>query len=363
MSEPRHLDHLDALRGYAILAVIATHVGSAFPGLPPIAHHALQSGQTGVQLFFVVSAVTLLHSWTARHDGAGPFYLRRFFRIAPMWMLAVVGWTILRGTAPTYWAPWGLSPWDIVAALTFVHGWLPQAINGVVPGGWSIGAEAMFYLIFPVLAAIVTTRLRAVAFVVLGVLSGLVLQGLVSAWLGPIEPAHAKAAFFYFWFPNQLPAFASGFLAFQLIDKTALPRWGAELAVLLAVAVFVVLPVLGPVPGPILYGAIFALAAFGMGKGGGRWLVSRLVIWCGKRSYSAYFWHLGLLGLVFLLPAPDPYLGFALRYGLLFVATFALSHLSYRVVEQPGIRLGKRVLARLRQFTSRESVPTAAPGL
>jgi exopolysaccharide production protein ExoZ len=358
MSEPRHLDHLDALRGYAILAVIATHVGSAFPGLPPIAHHALQSGQTGVQLFFVVSAVTLLHSWTARHDGAGPFYLRRFFRIAPMWMLAVVGWTILRGTAPTYWAPWGLSPWDIVAALTFVHGWLPQAINGVVPGGWSIGAEAMFYLIFPVLAAIVTTRLRAVAFVVLGVLSGLVLQGLVSAWLGPIEPAHAKAAFFYFWFPNQLPAFASGFLAFQLIDKTALPRWGAELAVLLAVAILVVLPVLGPVPGPILYGAIFALAAFGMGKGGGRWLVSRLVIWCGKRSYSAYFWHLALLNEGYLPPQPGGLPAFLLRFVLITGLTLALSEVSYRLIERPGIEFGRRLLTRLKAAPT----PAAVPG-
>ena len=358
MSEPRHLDHLDALRGYAILAVIATHVGSAFPGLPPIAHHALQSGQTGVQLFFVVSAVTLLHSWTARHDGAGPFYLRRFFRIAPMWMLAVVGWTILRGTAPTYWAPWGLSPWDIVAALTFVHGWLPQAINGVVPGGWSIGAEAMFYLIFPVLAAIVTTRLRAVAFVVLGVLSGLVLQGLVSAWLGPIEPAHAKAAFFYFWFPNQLPAFASGFLAFQLIDKTALPRWGAELAVLLAVAVLVVLPVLGPVPGPILYGAIFALAAFGMGKGGGRWLVSRLVIWCGKRSYSAYFWHLALLNEGYLPPQPGGLPAFLLRFAIITGLTLALSEVSYRLIERPGIEFGRRLLTRLKAAPT----PAAVPG-
>ena len=358
MSEPRHLDHLDALRGYAILAVIATHVGSAFPGLPPIAHHALQSGQTGVQLFFVVSAVTLLHSWTARHDGAGPFYLRRFFRIAPMWMLAVVGWTILRGTAPTYWAPWGLSPWDIVAALTLVHGWLPQAINGVVPGGWSIGAEAMFYLIFPVLAAIVTTRLRAVAFVVLGVLSGLVLQGLVSAWLGPIEPAHAKAAFFYFWFPNQLPAFASGFLAFQLIDKTALPRWGAELAVLLAVAVLVVLPVLGPVPGPILYGAIFALAAFGMGKGGGRWLVSRLVIWCGKRSYSAYFWHLALLNEGYLPPQPGGLPAFLLRFAIITGLTLALSEVSYRLIERPGIEFGRRLLTRLKAAPT----PAAVPG-
>jgi len=101
---------------------------------------------------------------------------------------------------------------------------------------------------------------------------------------------------------------------------------------------------------------------FGLAHGGGSYPVSGVVRWIGQRPYSAYFWHFGLLGLVFLLPAPDPYLGFALRYCVLFVATFALSHLSYGLVEQPGIRLGKRVLARLRQLTSRESVPTAAPG-
>jgi peptidoglycan/LPS O-acetylase OafA/YrhL len=45
------------------------------------------------------------------------------------------------------------------------------------------------------------------------------------------------------------------------------------------------------------------------------------------------------------------------------VITFALSHLSYRWIEQPGIRLGKRLLVRLHHPTTRATLPAATSGL
>ncbi|MGE9115721.1 hypothetical protein, partial [Escherichia coli] len=73
------------------------------------------------------------------------------FRIAPMFYLGIVLYLLLsRSTAmqlPTDRATVG----DVAATILFVHGWFPSAINTVVPGGWSIAAEAMFYVIFPLL--------------------------------------------------------------------------------------------------------------------------------------------------------------------------------------------------------------------
>ena len=51
----------------------------------------------------------------------------------------------------------------ILTAL-FLHGWHPETINSVVPGGWSIAAETSFYLLLPLLFRLVTTRTRALAF-------------------------------------------------------------------------------------------------------------------------------------------------------------------------------------------------------
>lgn len=84
-----HLQVIDALRGYAILLVIAVHsVGYVSELVWPV-KRLLSLGFYGVQLFFIASAVTLLMSW---HRSAGPlgersakFLIRRFFRIAPFY--------------------------------------------------------------------------------------------------------------------------------------------------------------------------------------------------------------------------------------------------------------------------------------
>jgi peptidoglycan/LPS O-acetylase OafA/YrhL len=360
--DPGHLGYLDALRGYAIFGVMVLHTLQRSPGLPRVVNRLFWSGQHGVQLFFVVSAVTLLRSWTARHDGAGAFYLRRFFRIAPMWFLFILGWTVLRGLGPNEWAPSGLAVTDVLSAVVFLHVWLPNAIDSVVPGGWSIGVEAMFYLIFPLLAAWLTTRSRAAVFVGFTIAVAYAANALVAPHLGSVSP-YVRTGFLYFWFPNQLPAFAFGILAFQFIHSTQPPRWLAELAVGVGLAAILLVPTLTPWSGPIAYGPIFAILIFGMAQGGGRYLVNRLVRWCGQRSYSAYFWHLALIGLAGFLPAPDPYTGYALKLGTLLIATFALSHLTFTFIERPGIDLGRRLLAKGQHPTTAETMPAATSGV
>lgn len=362
-ADPMHLGYLDALRGYAILGVIAIHVVQRSPGLPPALGRLLFSGQQGVQLFFMVSAVTLLYSWTARNDGAGPFYLRRLFRIGPMWYLAILVWTILRLAAPqlSEFAHRNLPMSHLLLTSIYLHIWFPETINDVVPGGWSIGNEATFYLIFPLLALLLAGPFRAAFFV----LAAIGLSFVFGTWLHPVLTGSPSedAGFLYFWFPNQLPAFAFGILTFQLIRTWQPPRWLAELCVVASLAAIVLVPVLTRWEGPSVYGLVFLPLIFGLAGGGGGYLVNALLRWIGQRSYSAYFWHLGLLGLVFVLPAPDPYSGFAIKYAVLLVSSLALSHVTYHLVELPGIRLGKRVLGRLHRPTTAANLPAATSGL
>jgi exopolysaccharide production protein ExoZ len=73
----KRLAWIDALRGYAIIGVLAVHVGG------------VTEGARGVQLFFVASAIALLHSWHTHKDSVRRFYTRRLFRIAPMFWLAI----------------------------------------------------------------------------------------------------------------------------------------------------------------------------------------------------------------------------------------------------------------------------------
>lgn len=82
---------LDGLRGIAVLTVFLSHSSGFRQRLTPwTSFHG--TGHLGVYLFFVLSGFLLTWSLLAapRVDFAG-FYIRRFFRIAPLYYLIVTG--------------------------------------------------------------------------------------------------------------------------------------------------------------------------------------------------------------------------------------------------------------------------------
>jgi peptidoglycan/LPS O-acetylase OafA/YrhL len=151
--ETEHLAFVDALRGWAFLGVLLVHVQTILP-LPHRLRQLAGAANYGVQLFFVVSALTLFMSYQARRQRdrrpLAAFFIRRLFRIAPLFWLAVPTYLAFLGTGPRDSAPTGIHLGQILATLAFVHGWYPTSINSVVPGGWSIAVEMNFYLLLPV---------------------------------------------------------------------------------------------------------------------------------------------------------------------------------------------------------------------
>jgi acyltransferase-like protein len=82
--------YIDVLRGYAVLGALFVHC-SQYVGFDCFAAF----GARGVQLFFVVSALTLMASWHSRADGVTAFFLRRVFRIVPMYWLTILIYTLV----------------------------------------------------------------------------------------------------------------------------------------------------------------------------------------------------------------------------------------------------------------------------
>ncbi len=103
-----HFGYIDALRGYAILLVIAVHTSQVAVDLGHISRTLLDQGARGVQLFFVTSALTLMMSRASRNEGVWQFYARRFFRIALMFWLAIAYFVWIDGLAPRNPEPLGL---------------------------------------------------------------------------------------------------------------------------------------------------------------------------------------------------------------------------------------------------------------
>jgi peptidoglycan/LPS O-acetylase OafA/YrhL len=92
-SAAEKLEYIDVLRAVAILMVIFVHNSQTVNGLSTEVKSISEYGQIGVQLFFVASAYTLCFSQTKRRQDKFPlrsFFLRRFFRIAPLYYFAII---------------------------------------------------------------------------------------------------------------------------------------------------------------------------------------------------------------------------------------------------------------------------------
>ncbi len=349
----KRLSFIDALRGCAISGVIVVHVGQYVPKLEyPINVVAIE-GARGVQLFFVASALTLMLSWHSRNDGIVAFYIRRIFRVAPMFWLAIPLFLRLDGLVVVW-------P-HILATALFIHGFHPETIASIVPGGSTIGVEMTFYAVFPLLAwSIRSWRVAALAFAVSIIVAALLYPitiGIFEA-LAPNQTYEQLKAFSFAWFPTQLPAFLMGILIFHVLRETSrpLPRAildaGAALAILAAVA----LP-LATSSMKVMFVAYlldFGLLTFCLGQGGGSFLVTAPIRYLGTISYSAYFWHfavLRIIGRLNLSPYDHSYdapgwLQFLVLLTAVTVLTIILATITYRWIEMPMIRLGRRLAAR-----------------
>lgn len=137
-----HLEHLDALRGIAVLGVIFIHCAHFIQGQ---FRELFWSGQRGVQLFFVVSAFTLFLNDENRKSERYPtlnFFIRRYLRLAPMYYMALV---LRQALAPVLRGARG----DLIHASLLLHGLRERTIVLGVFGGWSMADEALFYLCPP----------------------------------------------------------------------------------------------------------------------------------------------------------------------------------------------------------------------
>jgi exopolysaccharide production protein ExoZ len=351
------LAYIDALRGYAISFVVIGHCIFMFSDLPSgIGSSFLAYGGRGVQLFFVVSAITLMTSWNQHLAGTLPFYIKRVFRIAPLWWIANAYWIFTMGTSPRYFAPDGISPLDIFLNFTLLHGLSPTAMNGIVPGGWSIAAELIFYIIFPLLATTCTTFARALIGLIILAVFRLSLNMTIATFTYQSESL--RASFMEYYFANQIPVFLIGICTYHLIARWPLRPNIATLIVTSGATVAAILPydiLLGPTS--ISYALCWAAIAYGLAYDGARILVNRVACFIGSISYSAYFWHFIVLNNPADLPkitGGQPSL-FKL-VALTFAITIPLSWLTYVCIEKPFIRLGARLIDNLMRWRAKRAV-------
>lgn len=367
---------IDGLRGVAISAVLVEHfVRTSLPNPDPgsLAFYlskALGLAWSGVDLFFVLSGY-LITSILLRARGAsnyfGVFYARRALRILPLYAV-VLGLTAagraggLEASLP--WLLGGQPLWP--GFLTFTQNittalaseWRPYAL-GVT---WSLAVEEQFYLLLPAAVAFCSPRglvRLAGSLIALAVLLRLVL---------PISDLME-----YVLLPTRMDALFGGVLV-AVLTATAPGR--ARLApyrrwIALGAAgtwsVACLLRMYGPKPYLLLAVAYALLVMYLVSFPQTR--LSRVFEWkplvrLGLLCYGLYLLHRPVQGLVFKFvtgedqPRLDS-LSTGLATALAVVLTYLLAELSWRWLEEPALRVGKRLTYR---FTVQNEVVPAGAG-
>ncbi|QPW27655.1 acyltransferase [Edwardsiella ictaluri] len=137
---------IDYLRGIMALSVVLYH----FSGLPDASSLLGRLGIYAVSSFYVISGMALFlahkkDSWSVHNYCS--FMLRRFARLAPVYWLALIIFTIyffLFSDGPQ------ISSWKYIQNILLIFG-ITNPTEYIIMGGWSIGNEVVFYLFFPLL--------------------------------------------------------------------------------------------------------------------------------------------------------------------------------------------------------------------
>jgi peptidoglycan/LPS O-acetylase OafA/YrhL len=384
-SGPKLRDHsfasLDVLRGLSALAVLIQHTDTLVSSTGRnIIHFAL--GSFAVDVFMLISGFLMMwhyyersalgEKWTDSRT-FGKFYIRRFFRIAPLYyfLLAVtfplfvflqaLGRENAQALSPLLpFIPGGswFTVGSVLTHLTFTFGFIPRfAAHSSMPD-WSIGLEMQFYLFFPLLAIFLVRSRFIVAVAVLLLLKALTYH--FFAW-GYGAPPHVLAVFPY---PTLLTFKIDNFLVGMLLAAGLYDRGHPakrSFLFILALAVaglymrkFLLVCVLF-LGYELAIGSSTGIPAINHAVGLARKFVgARLFKFMADTSYGVYLMHPVLLTLLvhFLIPlsfyrhlAPFPRLAFTLL--VVTPVIYTLAYVTFRLIEEPGIALGRSVVKRL----------------
>ncbi len=322
-SDPtRRIFYLDIYRGIACLLVYFYHtaVNIHWFGIPFF-------GYNGVFLFFVLSGYLMSGKFVKALSETGhmpptkSYFLRRFLRIYPPFLVSLAAFVALRVVT-------GIKIPSIESVLVragLIFNYFDQfdyyAINVVY---WSLAIELQFYLILPLAVWFISRCLPRPSLFRLGCFAGTFLVvGVVSRavehhWIDHTGSAEGLLVRIK-WVTSHLDLFGAG-IAIRSLDylidtkgwqrsqPLGLTLIATGLAGLVGISIWAqddkqwqTSPDCNfAVWGPILTCLGFSLLIWGSGmiswKRGSHWVIWKGLAWIGTISYSIYLYHTGILG-------------------------------------------------------------------
>lgn len=332
---------LDSIRTVAILAVLIYHVASRYPvaDLDPIANVFRRYGLLGVDVFFPLSGYLITSFLIRRSDTADikVFFARRFFRIVPLYVVAVT--VFLAST-------WVLNLEDentdlIWQTYLFLTGWFiffegTEAVPYTIT--WSLSVEEFAYILFGLaawclrrnfLTFLIVLSIGAMALRIYLNLSGyLAVYNFPPARLDSITVGGIVAVLAHRGMRGMMPVLAGLSLATYLIALLVPELWSSLKYTFIAFATCFVI---------VLFEARFRNAQ------------NPFLSWfsaIGFYSYFTYLFH--IFNIEFLLKLTNRFYGPAdAPFWAIVLAALVLTHIqaviSFRIFENPLMQFGRRL--------------------
>jgi peptidoglycan/LPS O-acetylase OafA/YrhL len=336
--------------------------------LPSVFKTVATAGLHGVQLFYIVSAFTMfltLHNREGNEEFIWPkFFIRRFFRIAPMYYLGICYFLWQDGLGSRYWLGDAdhLTLASILSNFFFVHSFNPYWINSVVPGGWSIAIEMLFYCLIPLLFFLIKNTNQAFCFV----LVTLVLRLLLHIFLTQfplIGNERLWQEYLYLYLPSQLPVFGLGILFYFIVTEGYKISMAPLLILITAITLvtqFIGAPIgVAVLPNHFLFSCAFVVLCIALSRYDFKLLVNPFFIYIGKVSFSMYLVHFAVIHWLVQFNMADyltattslhAIINYFFRFLIVTSLTILISSVFYRLVEVPMQAVGKRIINRWFQY-------------
>jgi peptidoglycan/LPS O-acetylase OafA/YrhL len=357
MSTPRgirYIPAIDGLRAVAVIAVMLYHLG--FTWIP--------GGFLGVDLFFVISGYVITRLLLDSIQRSGGLDLRAFYKarirrlFPPLIFMIIVTtlyiciWapeTVRRFVSDSPFSIFGLMNWWLVFRHTDYFDSIARP--PLLQHTWSLGVEAQFYLIWPLILLLVLRQFGKKripgAALLIAAISGITL--LIVSFQVDAASATQVSHVYFGTDTHSIGLFLGAALAVSWVPQNLKEQVNKRAQDFIdGIGVFGFVGILATFlfvneTDPTLYKLAFPLAGiFGCAiitsvvHPASRFapiLSSKIAVWIGERSYSIYLWH----WVVFQLTRPKVDLEgstWAL-YLLRILIVFALADISLRLVELP----------------------------
>lgn len=370
---------VDGVRGLAAAFVLLAHVsfwtGTSALDVPGA---LLARGDSGVAIFFVLSAMLLLRPWivTGRLRAGGratgsqiatrTYWIHRVVRVYPAYLLALVAVLVAAALLPEQTGGLG-GLGKVVAHLFFLQGYTDDQYQAFTQT-WSLTTEITFYGLCPVLGVVLGRLADRGDRAVFGALAGVALLGIVLQTLSTVwsrAGSHWAAGVLGRSVLGHLAWYAAG-AAIAVVLTGPRERWqrlSSRPAACAAAALVVLLVMATPLGGPVdlhlptpgqaalkeaayaVLAGLLVLAAMGRPRGElAQAAIDTGVARCaGDLSYAVFLWQVLVLQLIYVTTG-QPLLTGSFWLVLIAVSTITLmvAAVSSYLVEQPLLRWAHR---------------------